>query len=527
MQKLFFLIPALFCMAAYSQTTTYTLPDVNKHGLVSPGTDSLYIIDKGLNVIVSPSGVPIEANSQTSNGRTWTTRKGELNHYRLRPRILTEHVETARGEQATVTSSQLVGQIFRASTDNINGIYLTLESASGTTIDNFESYADSAALQAVWTETDAADPAALATVIVGTGTKSMLLPMSATVGDEWYKTNVVTDYTGYTFEMQWYQSVSFSQAQMSFYIQDNVGNSKYLPLVVEQADAWETFDFQETAMVETTGNSTDTDTTKILRVGFRLDDNRVNADGYADEIKAIPEPGEIALELWDMGTTLPTSGVTTLNDGNQYEELGDRGINGGTVSTNITVELIGGKRLYDIYEFIAGTALEIPGNTTITNDNYYALVLRYVDTDVTVFGANTTYSNQYYNSGYAFTATNNITVMSQIGTYNDICFGIFAAEDAYLNTLITQYRQSDGSAAAPGLDAVEIVNIENRNMYITDYLVGASRPQPFVIAEFKDTRPYMPKGSKLEVNHTDDSSDNVNSVSVFIGYLYQEIDTND
>ncbi|GAH28849.1 unnamed protein product, partial [marine sediment metagenome] len=47
--------------------------------------------------------------------------------------------------QGVVNASTIVGQIFQASQDNINGINLTLESAAGIAFDDFESYADSAA----------------------------------------------------------------------------------------------------------------------------------------------------------------------------------------------------------------------------------------------------------------------------------------------------------------------------------------------------------------------------------------------
>jgi hypothetical protein len=527
---------------AIAETTTYRLPQYPLYNEVRAGVagePSITFINGSPVFAQDPTttskvtvvsqnnpGVPASADQQTSSSRTYTTRKGELNHYRLRPRILGEHVETARGAQANVTSSQIVGQIFKASCDNINGIFLTLESAAGTVIDDFESYANSAELQVVWIETDAADPAALATVIVGTGTKSMLLPMGATVNDEWYKVVTATDYTGYTFSMQWRQSRTYAQAKMYFYIEDSAGNSKFLPLVVDAANSFEDFDLQESAMVESAGNTLDTDTTDIVRVGFRLADSQAATDGYADQIIATPEPGVVGLELWDMGATIPTSGATSLSDGNKYEELGDRGINGGTVSTNVILELVGGKRFYDVYEYIAGTAEEIPSNTKITNNNYYAIVLRYIDTDVTVYGANTNYVTQYYNSGYAFTTPDEATAITQIGTYNDICFGVFCAKTAYLNTLITQYATSDDSLASPGADAVEIVNIEDKNMVITDYLVGATRPRGVVEAEFKDTRPTIPKGGKFEVNHTDDSGDNVANVTVFIGYLYEPIETN-
>jgi len=91
-------------------------------------------------------GVPTGYSKQTANGDTWLLQKGQLNKLRLRPQIMNEHAESSRNIQGTVTSTNIVGQIFKASQDNINGINLTLESAAGADFDDFESYADDAAV---------------------------------------------------------------------------------------------------------------------------------------------------------------------------------------------------------------------------------------------------------------------------------------------------------------------------------------------------------------------------------------------
>jgi hypothetical protein len=68
--------------------------------------------------------------------------KGELNKIRLRPQIVTEDQESSRTVLGTVTSSNtIVGQIFKASQDNINSVMVTLASAESlTSVDDFESY---------------------------------------------------------------------------------------------------------------------------------------------------------------------------------------------------------------------------------------------------------------------------------------------------------------------------------------------------------------------------------------------------
>ena len=471
---------------------------------------------------------PATATMQGSAGRLFVTQKGSLNHYRLRPRILTEQIESAREIQTTVTSNApIAGQIFRLSTDNLNGISCTLGSAGGEVLDDFESYADSAALQAVWVASDPTELALLATIIVFEGDQSMLVPMDADVDDEWARTITATDYTGFTFSLAWYQSKTYAQAKCSFFIEDSAGNSKFLPMVVEDEDSWENFDFREVAMVEDAGNTLDTDTTDIVKYGVLLFDRSNNTEGYLDALQAVPEPGQIGCELWDMGATLPTAGVTTLADGSQYMELGDKGINGGTITDEVTIDLIGGKRVYDVFRFSAGTALEIPSNTTLNQGNYYAVTFNYIDTDTAVYGPNTTFATNYYQNGYAFTAPDTNTSITALGQYSDLCVQLFAAEDAYINTTIISYLQTDGSLATPGLDASSYINIENRNMRIVEFPVLYSRPQPFVEADFDDTRLYLPKGGKFEVNHSDDFTDNVADVFTFIGYLYTPIETYD
>ncbi|GAG10830.1 unnamed protein product, partial [marine sediment metagenome] len=170
-----------------------------------------------------PPEMPETFTRQTASGRTFTINKGQLNKYRLRPAILNEHAESSREVQASVTNGLIVGQIFRASQDNINGLLSTIESAASESIDDFESYTNSAGLQAQWQPTDTNDPALLATVIVKTGDKSMLLPLDATILDEWAKTNTVLDLTGYTVSIDWYQTISYLNTKAMLFVERQLG----------------------------------------------------------------------------------------------------------------------------------------------------------------------------------------------------------------------------------------------------------------------------------------------------------------
>lgn len=460
-----------------------------------------------INTGLDPFGVPLDFSRQTSNGDVFNIVKGQLNKLKLRPQILNEHAESSREVQGTVTSSNIVGQVFKASHDNINGIMMTMESAAGTSLDDFESYADSAALQVVWVE--GTNPALLETTIVKTGTKSMNIPLD-TAGDTWTDTISSTDYTGFTFDFDYYQT-SIIVAEVAFFIGDGT-NTKSLTLSLSNPNMWQHFEVTETNMSEDGGGTTDI--TAITKIGYRVDTKANNQDGYIDNLVSIAAPGTVLFKLWDFGTTLPVSTTDGLNDATQYVRLGDEGING-PVAASVTLELVGGKRLYLIRDFIAGVAPEIPTNVTLTANNYYAITVHYVDTNVNVYGPNTSYSIQYYTNGYAFTTPDEVSVITAVGTYNDLMFGVFSTQDVYINTMIKSYDTE------PGTSATEKVFTEDTDMKIVDVMVGDSRPRQDVHEEYFQRPNFMEKGGKFEVYYSDDASDSVSQASVSVGYFYK------
>jgi hypothetical protein len=233
-----------------------------------------------------------------------------------------------------------------------------------------------------------------------------------------------------------------------------------------------------------------------------------------------PPPGTLQIELWDYGDNEPVVGNTSIDSGTQYIELGDRGINGGTVSASVSLSLLGGKRQYHVRRFIAGTALEIPSNTILTIDNYYAIVLRYVDTDVTVYGSEPSFSKNYYNNGFAFTSPDDSTAVTKIGEYNDIQFNIYSTQEVWLNTLLKFYDST------PGNNASESTYIEDKNMNICGVISVENTPEQSILAEFKDRLFCLPKGGKFEVNLNDDGTDNTTQINVLIGYIYAPEEVN-
>ena len=452
--------------------------------------------------------VPIAYTKSTASGDTFVIQKGQLNKLRLRPQIINEHAESSRNVIGIVTTSNIVGQIFKASQDNINGINLTLESAAGSSFDDFESYADSAALQAAWVTSNGSFLATLETGIVSGGTKSMALPGGALAGVQWVKTVSAIDYTGFSGSIYLYQTIDYSTLKLDFFIGDGT-NTKSIPLIATSSNNWLTITFSEPALVEDGGGTTDS--TAITKVGFRLTDKALNSSIYIDDTFAIPPPGSVDLKLFDMGTSIPESTVTSIDDGTQYEKLGDAGITG-LQQAALTVGLLGGKRMYHIDNFVAGAALEVPTNEILIQNNYYMLTVNYVDTDVSVFGPNAAY-NDYYENGYSFTAPDESTAITASGSQEDLMFIIFSTQDVY----VSQFLQFID--AAPNGGSSTSLFIEDKYMYTTDILISGVKGQQTVIQNLP--RPYfMGKGAKFEQYYNDDFTDEVSAISLSIQYYF-------
>jgi len=438
-----------------------------------------------LNVVSNTFGVPSTYTKQTQNSEQFNIVKGNLNKLRIRPQIQNEHAESSREAMDVVDSSTVVGQIFKASQDNINGISLTLQSAATfVSIDAITAgggenkagtmeYSSNAALQAEYVKSGAVEATRSAFTdlasVTQDGSWALKIPCD-TLTDSWTATLTSTDLTGVTFSLKYgLNTKEFNKCKVYFVIGDGT-NTKSFPLTINLKDIWQTFSIPETAMTVTANDATATtpNMAAITKIGFRIDDADGGEFGYIDSITYQSQPGSVVLELWDMGTTLPASnGTVDYTTKTQYTEIGDRGISGVVVS-QLSLTLDGGKRKYHIDEFIAGTALEHPSNTLLTIGNYYSIVLKYVDTDVTVYGPDTTFSTDYYTNGYAWkaeTADNLIDVIpgaAGAGAYSDLMFQIFSIQDVYI-TNITLLADS-----APGNNASVSIFSEDSNMGIVD-----------------------------------------------------------
>ena len=469
--------------------------------------DAAKRVDKDAPLPVSTTqGVPHTFSKQTSNTLLKNISKGNLNKVAVQSRIINEHAESSREIQGVVASGNILGQIFKASKDNISALMLTLESAAGVVVDNFESYADNAAIQAVWIESGT-DPATLEQTIVHTGNKAMRLPTTVN-GDEWVKTAAAADFTGYTGTFNAYFTHDFSQQQVSVFIGDSLGNSKSFILIQDSAGIWCDCEVNEAAMTD--DQAAVTDITDIITIGYRVVLKRIGGATIIDDLFSVPPPGEIEIKLWDMGESIPVSAVTSIDSGNQYEQIGE------AEAASYILPLEGGKRLYHIEEFECGTSKAIPTNELLITDHYYIVELKWVDTDVSVYGPDTSFEENYYENGYAFTAPDEASAITAIGEFSDLMFGILSMQDIYI--IRTCWRFDNDPNGASNISAF----LEDNGMKITDVIVDHEHSPERTFESDITLRPmFLEDGGKVEHYYNDDPTDSVSTISVEITFLYE------
>lgn len=474
------------------------------------------------------NGVPESYTKQMKVSKIFNIDKGQLNKLSIRPNILNEHVESSREGIYTLTSgTPIAGQMYRASTNNIDSLLLTIASTGNEEIDYFESYSNSAELQAEWVLAGT-NPAELETIIVHQGSKSMKLSGS-TNSDEWVNTISSTDYTDSQFIFDYYQTAIYSNFQVQFFISDGT-NSKYYDLPVSVTNAWGHKHVEEVAMTDDGGTSPDM--AAITEIGFRIAIKDPGSYAYIDNFHSHPPAGSIGLKLWDCGTSLPVADGASFdltNDATQYTEIGDWGIDGAVVSERI-VDLHGGKRIYHIENFSCGVAAEHPNNNTLIEGNYYAITLNYIDTEVEIFGPDTTFLTNYYTNGYGFytNAENiDITTISGVegsGYYSDCMFGILSTQPVYFIRYHLHMIDSTGVTIPNGVNASWLTLIEDNNKTF-QYLLTSHAGHPVISGDYEEDfyqRPaYMAEGGKFEVYYNDDHSDDIQTMELEVYYLYE------
>ena len=493
------------------------------------------------------NGVPSDFSKQSQASTLFQVVKGNVNAIRIRPEILNEHVESSREAMDIVDVNTVVGQVFKASKTNIRALTVTLESAA--TFNSMDAlatagegkagtmeYSSDAALQLEYVKGGTALAVRSAYTDLGsvtqTGSYALKLAMD-TLNDDWRVVLASTNLTGVTFEMDYANTEEWSGCKIYFFIGDGV-NTKSFPMTIGAKETWQHFDITEDSMAVESHDDTATtpNMAAIIQMGFRVVDKGIAKIAYVDQITYQAGGGSVELELWDFGAALPASDGTvdyTASTPGQYTELGDRGIGAGIVTSSVTIELKGGKRAYHLDDFAAGVAPEIPDNTLLTVNNYYAFVLKYVDTDVTVYGPDTTFLYDNYANGYAWKAEVADNFIDKIlgaegsGDYAHLAFQIFSTQDIY----ITGYALM--ADFPPNGDAEVMIYVEDASMKMASILSTDLRGGfgQSVISQDISSRPVlMENGGKFEAVYNDDATDDVTKTLFTMTYLYEPPTTN-
>jgi hypothetical protein len=158
----------------------------------------------------------------------------------------------------------------------------------------------------------------------------------------------------------------------------------------------------------------------------------------------------------------------------------------------------------------------------LNEGHYYALTLHYIDTDVTVYGPDTTFSISYYNNGYAFStpgeaSANHITKIpgaAGSGDFSDLMFMVFSTQDVFVLDI------GQIADATPGSDAGIIILAEDKNMKVTTIAVSGVQAQPLTSVDLSMRPSFLEKGSKLEIYYNDDFTDSVTNINFGFRYFF-------
>lgn len=347
---------------------------------------------------------------------TKNLQKGGSNKITIRPRVLTENVQDEQNLIDTLeTGVTDIGQVFRLTPGifDIDRLHVCLEAVAGagggtTVIDDFESYADTAALRAAWVPNDTTNsPNTLETTIIQEGAKAMkcnLTNKQKSKNDNFIFT-FGSNQDWLTFEGIQFQLRQDGSATLEIRIEDAAGNASKHTITTGSTGVFEfqKLDFANFVPVAVTP----ADLSTIKKITYFVKSVSTVGAFYVDLIEIfLPSGGgggfgTVDIELRDFGTD---SSPTTL----------------GTLLKTEVLSLTSGKQIYEIPFSQSG----------LTPNNFYGIVItNTTDSDVKVFGKNGT---NLYTSGFAFNSTDD-TNISATGSGDDMCFSVFAVDKAIFN----------------------------------------------------------------------------------------------
>ena len=345
---------------------------------------------------------------------TKNIQKGAINKITIRPRVLTENMQEDTNVVDTLEAGTTdIGQVFRlsAGVKDIDRLHLCLEAISlgggVQTEENFESYADTAALRAAWAPNDIGNsPNSLETTIKFEGSKSMkcdLTNRSKSKND-----NFVFTY-GSSQDWSAFEGVQFQlrqdgDATLEIRIEDDNADASKHTITTGSSGVFEfhKLDFANFVPVAVTP----ADLTTIKKITFFVKNISDVGAFYVDIIELFEAAGgggfgTVDIELHDFGSEdTPTQLSTILN--------------------TETLALSSGKQIY-----------EIPFKASdLTSNNFYGIVItNSTASDVKVFGKN---GSDLYENGFSFSSANDLDITST-GSGDDLCFSVFVVDKAIFN----------------------------------------------------------------------------------------------
>ena len=468
--------------------------------------------------------------------RIFEIERGNLNKFKLYPKTLTEYMDKNSEVQDIVESGVIVGQIIKASVDNIDTISFTAESAEARTeIDDLETgtYANDGALQAVWVKAGTNEAVRELIIIKnpsehGTTSNMSMKLNTALSNGEWEATTLALpinttplDMTGFAIELDHYQTHNPGQQEIMIYIEDSGAARSVFNLLADDLESWKHFNIDINAFMGTC------DITDVTKIGFDMVTLRPNSFIYIDNINYLIVTGSLDIKLFDLGATLPTGDGASFdltNDATQYTELG---VNGNKSAINVA--LSGGQRIYQVNDFIAGRN----GTTQLTIDNYYAITFNYVDENATIYGYSAT---DKYISGYAFNTTAENVDISQIGgvgSNNDLMFYLFSNIPAWIGptpesgVYHLHFIDANGAQVSPGANASWVTHIENSEGRIFIITVHGGHPVTKGDYAEKILRPvFIPLGGLIEIEYNHDPTASDVTVEFELFYVFKKIEAN-
>jgi len=337
-----------------------------------------------------------------------TIKKGGVTKITVKPRVLIENMTDDTNIVDTLESGTTdLGQIFRLTTDidNIDRVHLTLEATAGgavSSIDDFESYADTTALRAVWVPNDTTNsPNTLDTTVFQEGAKAMkcdMLSKQKSKNDTFIKT--------YGSNQDWsakdgvqLQFRNDTNATIELHIEDASGNGSKATLTVSNTGVFEFIEINFSEMIPVGASPADLATIKKIKLFVRT---ASVGPFYVDKLETftIAAYGTANLELYDFGTTATPASLSS-----------------GTLVQTETFSLSAGELIYEVPFSVSG----------LTSDNYYGIVLTAPTTsDIKWKGKN---GSNLYTNGFSFNSTDNDTITAT-GAGDDFYFSIFAIDEA-------------------------------------------------------------------------------------------------